>query len=97
MSNYNNQYNINPVNRGVNNFFEGLTNSTNPRYIQPIQQFTPQQPQPTYVPPRPINTAPYVPFVSKIYKQPTTMYTPERLRSHFEPLNPSYNYAFNNK
>lgn len=38
------QYSINPVSRGVNNFFESLTNSSNPSYIQPIQQ-------PVYVPP----------------------------------------------
>lgn len=30
-------YNINPLRRGVNNFFENLTNSTNPIYIQPNQ------------------------------------------------------------
>lgn len=30
-------YNINPVSRHTNNFFESLSNSTNPTYIQPTQ------------------------------------------------------------
>ena len=31
-----NNYAINCMSRGVNNFFESLTNSSNPTYIQPI-------------------------------------------------------------
>lgn len=34
-------FNINPVSRGVNNFFESLTNSTNPQYIRPINNYNP--------------------------------------------------------
>ena len=81
------------MSKNVNNFFESLTNSTNPRYIQ-------QPPTTTYVAPPPVTyKAPpmyeeYKPFKSTVYKQPTMMYTPPHLRSHFEPLNSSYNSTF---
>ena len=80
------QYSINPVSRGLNNFFEGLTNSSNPTYIQPIQQpvYTPPpqpvyttSPQPSYTPYQAIPSGPL----------PTVTYTPESLRSSFVPLN----------
>jgi len=79
-----NKYSINPVSRGMNNFFENLTNSTNPRYIQPIQQptYTPP-PQPVYTPPSPISTTPFTPFSTPVYKMPTTIYTPPHLRTYF--------------
>lgn len=87
------QYNINPVSRGVNNFFEGLTNSTNPQYIQPVS--TPQYtapPQPVYpVYSTPIPTS-YTPISSG--PLPTVTYTPGTLRSSFKPLNSNYNSSY---
>jgi hypothetical protein len=84
---------INPVSRGVNNFFEGLVNSTNPQYIQasPPPQYTPPPPPaPVYTPP--VYTAPsYTP--STIYPMPTVTYTPFSARAYFEPLNSSYTNA----
>ena len=89
-------YGINPVSRGVNNFFEGLSNSTNPTYIQPLPQ---QQPpcmvqQPTYTP-TPI--APFVATSTSTYPVPTTMYTPQSLQSSYYPLNSNYNNAYYGK
>lgn len=52
-----NQYNINPASRGVNNFFESLTNSSNPQYIQPINTSPPYQ-MPAY---RPVPSEPFQP------------------------------------
>jgi hypothetical protein len=92
------QYSINPVSRSTNNFFESLTNSTNPTYIQPICQ--PQYNNPieskysgsVVVPPLIPPPAP-----TTIYPKPTTMYTPEHLRNNFKPLNDSYNDAYYNR
>jgi hypothetical protein len=88
------QYSINPASRGTNNFFESLTNSTNPTYIQPI-------PQPQYNPaPSPYSgsviTPPLIPSPapSTVFPKPTVTYTPEHLRGSFAPLNDRYNDAF---
>ena len=86
------------MSHSVNNFFESLTNSTNPQYIRtPTPTTYTPPPTPVYTPPPPINTAPYVPFSSTVYKLPTTTYTPAPLRTHFEPLNSSYNNTFYNR
>ena len=95
------QYSINPVSRGLNNFFESITNSTNPTYIQPIQQtsYTPQQ-QPTYTPyhsQTTFSSTQYTPIVSQplpTVTYPTVTYTPELLRSSFIPLNSNYNSSY---
>jgi hypothetical protein len=86
------KYCINPVSRGLNNFFENISNSTNPQYIQPTStpQYVPP-PQPTYTPPPPIPVTPLPP--SKIYPLPTVTYTPVSARAYFEPLNSNYTNA----
>jgi hypothetical protein len=89
------QYSINPVSRGVNNFFEALfvgTNNAVPQYIQPIQQpiYTPP-PQPVYTP-QPYNAPTFTPIPSA--PLPTVTYTPSTLQSSFVPLNSNYNSAY---
>jgi hypothetical protein len=83
------QYNINPINRGVNNFFESLTNSSNPRYIQPVQQPISQSiQQPVYPQPSPLVYSQYNAVSSG--PLPTVTYTPTSLQSSFVPLNSNY-------
>ena len=91
-----NNYSINPASRGVNNFFESLTNSSNPQYITPIQSYQPPpQPLPTYTAPQPLTFAPTPTFTT--YPAPTVTYTPENLRHMYVPLNSSFNDAYYGK
>jgi len=84
------QYSIGKIRRGTNNFFESLTNSSNPQYIQPIQQPAPQPViQPTYVAPQPLTAPNYVGIQHQ--PLPTVTYTPSSLSTSFVPLNSSYN------
>jgi hypothetical protein len=81
-------YSINSVSRGVNNFFESLTNSSNPTYIQPINTYTPSPPSQTYITPPQIFTHNPLPIVT---------YTPKCLRTSFVPLNSNYSNAYYGK
>ncbi len=93
-------YNINPVSRGLNNFFENLTNSKKPNYIAPNNTYT-YQPVPVILnyttKPLKIPNINYVPPQTNINPLPTVTYTPEILRTSFEPLNPNYNNAYYGK
>lgn len=91
-----NQYSINPVSRGINNFCEALfvgTNNSIPQYIQPIQQpvYTPPPP-PVYTQPTPISIPSYTPIPSQ--PLPTVTYTPSVLQSSFVPLNSNYTSSY---
>ncbi len=82
-------YSINPVSCGLNNFFEGLTNSSNPTYIQPISNTpTYNPPTQTYTPSPQVAIPP--PMQSTTYPLPTVTYTPESLRSSYTPLSSNY-------
>jgi hypothetical protein len=76
------QYSINPASRGANNFFEGLTNSSNPTYIQPIAPVYTPAPAPVYAAPKPLKLQPFIPC--PVYKLSTTMYNPECLGKEFD-------------
>jgi hypothetical protein len=90
------QYSINPVSHGLNNFFESLTNSSNPQYIQPINTVSCTVPHTTaYTPPHPISYTEYKPIQSQ--PLPTVTYTPSILRNSFEPLNSNYVNAYYGK
>jgi hypothetical protein len=90
-----NNFSINPVRQSVNNFFESITNSSNPTYIQPISQQSYQQPRTDYVRQNYHQTTFSV--QQSIYKLPTTMYTPDILRSHFEALSGYESQFYGNK
>jgi hypothetical protein len=86
-------YAIGPARQGVNNICEDIFNGGQ-QYIQPVttQQQVQQVTQPFFQAPPPLVAPESTPF--PIYKLPTVTYTPETLRTHFEPLNPGYNNSF---